>query len=152
MTQQPLNSAPVYAIQMVREREVLYAAQRLTAPQQAVAAFNALVGNPDRENFAVIMLDAKNKIVGLHVVSQGSLNQTIVHPRETFKAAILANAATVILAHNHPSGDTKPSREDMEITKRLREAGDILGIKVLDHVIVDTDSGSYTSFVEGGLL
>lgn len=85
-------------------------------------------------------------------MSQGSLNQSIVHPRETFKAAILANAAAVILAHNHPSGDTAPSREDREITRRLQEAGELLGIKVLDHVIVATDSGNYLSYVESGLL
>jgi len=99
-----------------------------------------------------MMLDGKNRITTIHVVSEGSLNQSIVHPRETFKSAILANAAAVILAHNHPSGDTTPSREDREITRRLREAGDILGIKVLDHVIVDTDSGNSFSFVESGLL
>lgn len=150
--QQTFNSAPVYAIQMVRERELLYCAQSLTEPGEAAAAFNALVGDPDRENFAVIMLNGKNKITGLHIVSQGSLNQSVVHPRETFKAAILANAAAIILAHNHPSGETQPSHEDKEITKRLREAGDLLGIKVLDHVIVDTETGNYFSFVEGGLL
>lgn len=153
MSQQlSFKSAPVYAVQMVRERELLYNAQSLHTPQEAAAAFNALVGDPDRESFAVIMLNAKNKISGLHVVSTGSLNQSIVHPRETFKAAILANAAGVILAHNHPSGDTKPSKEDIDITQRLREAGDILNIKVMDHVIVDTETGNYFSFVEGGLL
>jgi len=98
------------------------------------------------------MLDGKNRITGLHIVSEGSLNQSIVHPRETFKAAILANAAAVILAHNHPSGDTSPSREDREITRRLQEAGELLGIKVLDHVIVATDTGNYLSFTESGLL
>jgi DNA repair protein RadC len=149
---QQQQSAPVYAIQMVRERTIMYSAQKLTQPGDAAAAFNALVGDPDRENFVVIMLDAKNKITGLHVVSQGSLNQSVVHPRETFKAAILANAAAIILAHNHPSGETNPSHEDKEITKRLREAGDLLGIKVLDHVIVDTESGNFFSFVERGLL
>ncbi len=146
------EAAPVFAIQMVREREVLYNAQKLTAPADAASAFNALVGDPDRENFAVIMLNGKNKIIGLHVVSQGSLNQSVVHPRETFKAAILANAAGIILAHNHPSGDTAPSQEDKAVTKRLAEAGELLGIKVLDHVVVDTETGNYLSFVEEGLL
>jgi len=82
----------------------------------------------------------------------GSLNQSIVHPRETFKAAILANAAAVILAHNHPTGDLSPSSEDIAITRRLKEAREILGIRVLDHVIIDTDSRSNLSFVERGLI
>jgi len=75
-----------------------------------------------------------------------------VHPRETFKAAILANAAAVILAHNHPTGDLSPSSEDIAITRRLKEAREILGIRVLDHVIIDTDSRSNLSFVERGLI
>ena len=95
MTQLTLNTTPVYAIQMVRERELMYNAQKLTTPGQAAAAFNALVGDPDRENFAVIMLNGKNKVAGLHVVSQGSLNQSVVHPRETFKAAIQIGRAHV---------------------------------------------------------
>jgi DNA repair protein RadC len=88
----------------------------------------------------------------LHLVSQGSLNQSIVHPRETFKSAILANSSAIILAHNHPTGDLTPSSEDIAITRRLKEAGDLLGIRVLDHIIVDTDSGDCQSFAEIGLL
>ena len=96
----------------------------------------------------------KNKLYSLHAPEVSTLPEPVNSspPRNAFKSAILANAAAVILAHNHPSGDTTPSREDKEITKRLREAGDILGIKVLDHVIVDTDSGISFSFVESGLL
>lgn len=152
MTAQAKKTIDVVTIQMVRERKLAYNGTRLTTPQQAAQAFNELLGNPDREYFVAMMLDGKNRITTIHVVSEGSLNQSIVHPRETFKSAILANAAAVILAHNHPSGDTTPSREDREITRRLREAGEILGIKVLDHVIVDTDSGNSFSFVESGLL
>ena len=98
------------------------------------------------------MLDGKNRVTAVHLVSQGSLSQSIVHPRETFKSAVLANAAAVILVHNHPSGDVTPSREDAEITRRLKEAGELLGIRVLDHLIVDTESGHYTSFTSQGLL
>ncbi len=81
-------------------------------------------------------LNTKNNITGINVVSIGSLNSSLVHPREVFKAAILGNAAAIILAHNHPSGDPSPSPEDLEITRRLVEAGKILGIEVLDHVII----------------
>ena len=152
MTKAARKSIDVINVQMVKERHYLYNSERLTAPQQAANAFCEIIGDPDREFFATLMLDGKNRITGLHVVSEGSLNQSIVHPRETFKAAILANAAAVILAHNHPSGDTAPSREDRDITRRLQEAGELLGIKVLDHVIVATDTGNYMSFTESGLL
>lgn len=152
MTKAARKTIDVINVQMVKERHYLYNSNRLTAPQQAAEAFTQIIGDVDREYFVTLFLDGKNRITGLHVVSQGSLNQSIVHPRETFKAAILANAAAVILAHNHPSGDTSPSHEDREITRRLREAGELLGIKVLDHVIVATDTGNYTSFTETGLL
>jgi len=83
-------------------------------------------------------------------VSEGSLNQSIVHPREVFAPAVRESAAAVIFVHNHPSGDPSPSREDREITRRLKEAGELLGIRVLDHVIVG--DGSYYSFTESGVL
>lgn len=152
MTQTAFASAQVVNIQMIRERELLYNGARLTAPEQAAEAFCALVGNPDREYFLCLLLDGKNRITGIHTVSQGSLNQSIVHPRETFKAAILANSAAIILAQNHPTGDLTPSSEDIAITRRLKEAGDILGIRVLDHVIIDTETGKHNSFANQGLL
>ena len=152
MTQTAFASIDIINIQMIKERQLLYNGNRLTTPEQAAEAFCSLVGNPDRECFVALLLDGKNRITGLHLVSQGSLNQSIVHPRETFKAAILANAAAVFLAHNHPSGDTTPSSEDIAITRRLKEAGELLGVRILDHVIVDTDSGRSSSFVERGLI
>ena len=103
------------------------------------------------EVFILMCLDTKNKVTGLFKVSQGSLNTNIVHPREVFKRALLQNANSIILAHNHPSGDTTPSSEDILITKRLDEAGDILGIKVLDHLIVGA-GGRYKSFKEDGII
>jgi len=97
------------------------------------------IRNSDREHFVALHLDARNQVTALEIVSTGSLNASLVHPREVFKAAILNNAASVILAHNHPSGDTTPSREDIELTRRLVQAGDILGIDVFDHIIVGPD-------------
>ena len=152
MTQTAFEALDVINIQMIKERKLLYNGNRLTMPEQAAEAFCTLVGDPDREYFVALLLDGKNRITGLHLVSQGSLNQSIVHPRETFKSAILANAAAIILAHNHPTGDLTPSQEDIASTRRLKEAGDLLGIKILDHVIIDTDTGSNKSFVEMGLL
>lgn len=152
MKQTTFESAAVINIQMVRERQLLYNGARLTTPEMAAEAFCSLIGDPDREYFVCLLLDGKNRITGIHTVSQGSLNQSIVHPRETFKAAILANSAAIILAHNHPSGDLTPSREDREITRRLKEAGELLGIRVLDHVIIDTETGKSNSFVNQGLM
>ena len=108
------------------------------------------LGACDRECFAVALLDRKNRVTGFHVVSIGCLQGTLVHPREVFKAAILANAAAIIALHNHPSGDPTPSAEDREVTQRLRAAGELLDIPLLDHVILAADG--YWSLVEGGAL
>jgi DNA repair protein RadC len=93
----------------------------------------------DREYFFVIHLDTKGKIISVEIVSIGNLNSTVVHPREVFKTAILNNTHAIILAHNHPSGDPSPSKEDLAITERLISSGELLGIEVKDHVILGKD-------------
>jgi DNA repair protein RadC len=103
-----------------------------------------------KEHFLALLLDGRNRIIRRVQISEGSLNQSIVHPREVFSPAVRESAAAVILVHNHPSGDPAPSAEDIAITRRLREAGEIMGIRVLDHIIVG--DGDFTSFVERGLL
>jgi DNA repair protein RadC len=103
----------------------------------------------DREQFRIVLLDAKNHVLGVRVVSVGSLSSSIVHPREIFKEAIARSSAAIILVHNHPSGDPTPSREDVEVTRRLVEAGRLLGIEVLDHVVVGDNK--YVSFKEKGI-
>jgi DNA repair protein RadC len=105
----------------------------------------------DREHFVVIHMDCRNRPTDIETVSIGSLSNSIVHPREVFKGAVCKSSAALILAHNHPSGDTTPSREDIEVTKRLADAGRILGIEVIDHVIV-ADDGQFLSFKERGLI
>lgn len=90
----------------------------------------------DREHFRVLYLDRKNGLLAMEDVSIGSLHSSIVHPREVFKTAVKKSAAAIILVHNHPSGDPGPSREDIEVTRRLIEAGNIMGIEVLDHIII----------------
>jgi len=94
-----------------------------------------LLQGADREMFLCIHLSTKNRVISWEVVAIGSLDSSVVHPRELFKGAILANAASVILVHNHPSGDPTPSRADVRLTGRMVEAGEILGISVLDHVV-----------------
>jgi len=98
--------------------------------------FLSKMSNLKKENFKVIYLDSRKKIIKEETIFVGSLNSTIVHPREIFEPAISEGAAAVILMHNHPSGDSAPSKEDLEITKQLIESGKILGIEVLDHIII----------------
>jgi len=122
--------------------------QRYTAPAQVYEAFKFLM-QETKEMFITLHLNGKNSIICIDLVSVGSLNQSIVHPRSVFQTALLSNAAACLLIHNHPTGDPTPSREDIEITRRLKEAGELLGIKILDHIIVGDD---YFSFVDKGLL
>lgn len=152
MTQTSFEQLAVVTVQIVQERPILYNGERLSQPEQAAKAFQTFLGNPDRECMVAFLVDGKNRITSVHLVSQGSLNQTIVHPREVYKAACLANSAGLIICHNHPTGDTTPSREDIEITRRLKEAGEILGIKLIDHLIIDTETGKFNSFINCGLL
>lgn len=122
---------------------------RYTDPQQIFDAFRWM-RNETKEWFLSLHLDGKNRIICIDVVSIGSLNQSIVHPRETFKTALMSSAAALILVHNHPTNDPTPSREDLSITRRLREAGEIIGIKVLDHIIIGDET--FTSFASQGLM
>jgi DNA repair protein RadC len=121
---------------------------RYTSPEQVFDTFSFL-RRETKEYFFAIHLDGKNRICCVDEVSVGSLNQSVVHPREVFKTALLSSAASIILVHNHPTGDSTPSREDIEITRRLKEAGEIIGVKLLDHIII---GDSYLSFASQGLL
>ncbi|AGA70470.1 DNA replication and repair protein RadC [Desulfitobacterium dichloroeliminans LMG P-21439] len=104
----------------------------------------------DREHFRVVSLSTKNHVLGISSISVGSLNSSLVHPRECFKEAIRRNSNAIILLHNHPSGDPSPSREDLDVTQRLSDGGQILGIEVLDHVIIGDNR--YISLKERGIL
>ncbi|HMS83859.1 MAG TPA: JAB domain-containing protein [Nitrospira sp.] len=105
----------------------------------AAAVLRPCFAGLDREQFLVCCLDAKNVSIGVNIVSIGTLTLSLVHPREVFKAAILLNACAIIAVHNHPSGDPTPSPEDRTLTTRLRDAGDLLGIRLLDHLILGDD-------------
>lgn len=107
----------------------------LQGPDAAAAALFRYIGHRDREHFAVLHLDTRHRIRGVEIVAIGSLNQAVVHPREVFKAAILSNAAALICGHNHPSGDPTPSEDDLELHRHLKDAGKLLGIEVVDHIV-----------------
>jgi DNA repair protein RadC len=121
----------------------------VSSPADVDRLLRGRIANHDRENFIVVLLNTKNEVIGTPLVSVGTLSASLVHPREVFKPAIRSSAASVVLAHNHPSGKAEPSREDREVTGRLVEAAEILGIEVLDHVIVGED---YFSMKENGML
>ena len=141
----------MYELKVVRERRAGYGAlTQVRVGRDVFEAFRGRFEQADREEFLVLLLDGKNKVLGFHVASVGTLTSSLAHPREIFKAAILANAAAIILVHNHPSGDPAPSAEDLSITKRLKEVGELLGIQVLDHIIIG--DGRYVSFIESGFL
>jgi DNA repair protein RadC len=121
----------------------------VSSPADVERLLRGRIANLDRENFVVLLLNTKNEVIETSTVSVGTLGASLVHPREVFKPAVRASAASVILAHNHPSGKVEPSREDREVTRRLGEAAGILGIEVLDHVIV---GDGYFSMKEHGML
>ncbi|MDN3515555.1 MAG: DNA repair protein RadC [Candidatus Brocadia sp.] len=113
--------------------------------------FHEQLREKKQEVFLAVLLDNKNRIIKVEAdVTKGSLTSSIAHPREAFKAAIKESAASVIFVHNHPSGDPEPSKEDIQITQRLSEAGNIVGIKVLDHIIIG--NGSFVSFKDKGII
>ena len=135
-------------VRLVRERAGAFG-PAMNCAGDIAAAFGPELTALDREHFMCLHLDAKNRLISRETVSIGHLTAALVHPREVFKAAILANAASIALIHGHPSGDPEPSREDVEITRRLVKAGELLGIPVLDHVVVATRG--HVSLAERGL-
>ncbi len=123
----------------------------LCASREVADYFEPRLRDAKKEEFRCVLLDAKNRIIREERVSVGSLTASLVHPRDTFKAAVRESAAAVIFVHNHPSGDTRPSQEDILLTRRLVQAGELLGIRVLDHVIVGSGNSHY-SFRDSGLI
>jgi len=146
------DGIPVYRVCLVREGRVPYYNQQIRSAVDASTLVHTYLADVDREHFVVLMLDQKNKVIGIHTVSIGSLTASIVHPREVFKPAMLSNAAALILAHNHPSGQPQPSQEDRTLTVRLVAAGKLLGMAILDHIIIGDGTSAYFSFADEGLL
>jgi len=122
----------------------------LGGPQDVFQHYGPLLRDEPRERFLVVMLDGRHRILGEATVSIGTLTASLVHPREVFRPALERAAAAIVLVHNHPSGDPSPSGEDRRVTRRLRSAGELLGVRVVDHVVV-ADAG-YFSFQEAGEL
>ncbi len=146
----PVYRIPIYRVALVRDSSQPTTTQQILQPADAHEILATYLAGADRENLVVLMMDTKHKVIGINTVGVGTLSGTLIHPREVFKPAILANAAAIIMAHNHPSGDPEPSPEDISVTKQIAEAGKVLCISVLDHIIVGDER--FYSFQDHGLL
>jgi DNA repair protein RadC len=130
----------------------------ITNPGAVVKTIRASIQDKAKEHFKLLLLNTRNGLIGIAPISVGTANASLVHPREVFKAAIAHGAASVVLAHNHPSGNPEPSDDDVSLTRRLVEAGRLLGIEVLDHIVIgrenrkDGSKEKFVSFKEKGLL
>lgn len=140
----------VVSIKMVKEGSVLYPNRKIAAPSDTADLVREFLETADREMLLVVCLDTKNQPTCINIASIGTLNSSLLHPREIFKPAILGNAASIIISHNHPSGDTTPSTEDINVTHRVKEASKLLCIDLLDHIIIGFDS--YVSLKEKGII
>ena len=138
-----------FHIKLVREGQPMYH-RAISAPADAATFFQEQIGDSVQEHFIAIFLNARNIPIGWREIARGSVSASLVHPRELFLAAIKVVASSIIVAHNHPSGDASPSKDDIELTRRLKQAGDLLGIEVLDHLIITADT--HISLKEKGIL
>lgn len=143
----PEKRVNIVSLKLVKESSVLYETRKISNPYDAYRLAKNFLADSDGEKFVVICLDTKNQPVSIEIVSIGTINSAMVHPREVFKVAILSNASKIICFHNHPSGSTDFSKEYEVITNRLQKCGEILGIELVDHIVVGYDD-KYFSFKE----
>ena len=137
-----------YSVRKDGDGQPIVVGRDLSTPRDTAASLMTMLQDEPSEVFAILCITTKHRVIAYHEVSRGTLDATLVHPREVFKVALLANAAAIILTHNHPSGDPSPSPDDVQLTRRLVDAGALLGVQVLDHIIVGDNR--YYSFKEAG--
>lgn len=145
------NEIKVVNVRLVKEPS-LYSTKEVTSPEAVMEVVASELKNYDREVFAILNLKTNGKPINLHICSVGTLDATMVNPREAFKAIILSNAASFICVHNHPSGNCEPSQDDIAVTERMVKCGELMGIKMLDHIIIAAETGEQASFLRKGLL
>ncbi|MEK4712068.1 JAB domain-containing protein [Sporosarcina sp. FSL K6-5500] len=146
----PAKRVDIVSLRLVKETSLLYKDRAIRSPEDGYNLFKQFLGELDREYLVVMCLDVKNQPTAINVCHIGSLNASIVHPREVMKAGILSNAASILICHNHPSGQPEPSQEDIDVTNRLAEAGRIMGIELIDHLIIG--DGRYVSLKDKGYI
>lgn len=148
----PAKRVDIVQCKLVKEApSIRYAPRFISSPDDAHGLVKLLLADADREMMVLVCLDRKGQPTHMQTVSIGTLSSSLVHPREVYKAAILSNSGSIILAHNHPSGDPTPSRQDIEVTNRMKEAGELLGIELMDHIIIGHDD-RYVSLKSTGRL
>jgi len=151
-TPEPGTSIGMYSVRLVKERDIPYKKRvEVSSPADVAAFMRSYYKDCPEERFVSLMVSTSNRIIGMHVVSVGTLSASLVAPREVFRSALMQGLTNaIVLCHNHPSGNTKESREDIRVTRQLVDAGKAMGIPVLDHVIVTEDG--FTSLAEKGVL
>ena len=145
------NELEVVNVRLVKEPS-LYSPEPIHSPDDVLKVIAKEIATYDREVFAILNLKSSGQIINLNICSIGTLNASLVSPREVFKSSILSNAANFIAIHNHPSGNPSPSSEDIDTTKRLEMCGGLLGIEMLDHIIIAGETGERFSFRENGMM
>lgn len=144
----------VYSVRLVKEKGGLYdlESKKVRSPQDAVHIINTVLDMPSlpKEHFVIATLNTKNEVMGIHTIHVGTVNASLVNPRDVYQQALLNNATSVIAFHNHPSGDPSPSREDIEVTERLVSAGKLIGVDLMDHIIIG--SPKFVSLKEKGYV
>ena len=141
----------VVRVRLVRDAP-LYSEKRLASFEDVVELMEEELSSYDREVMCVLNLDSQGRALNMNIASMGTINKSLASPREIFKSSILSNAASILLMHNHPSGDPRPSQEDLNVTGLLVSCGYMLDIHILDHIIIGGMSGEYFSFQKEGLL
>lgn len=151
--EQEYSCVPIFTLKLVRGRSIRYPSATVSNHLQAAHVMDLYLRDKDCEHLIVIMIDAQNQMIGLHMVAVGGISGLNLQLRDIFKAAIAARASSIILGHNHPSGATQPSQEDISFTKKAVQAGKLLGIGVVDHIIVSSGiNQSCTSFMALGMM
>jgi DNA repair protein RadC len=139
-------------VSVIRDGKKVESDKAMDCPDRSAKAAREIIGHDEREHLIVFLLDARSQVKHFQVVSIGTLSASLVHPREVFRPAVVWGAAGIIVVHNHPSGDTSPSPDDRETTRRLARAGELLGIPLLDHIIIADGKTDFFSFKTAGVL
>lgn len=151
MMSQPSKRINIVSLEIVKESSLLYGPRQCTSVEAAYKLVSPFIKNKDREHLLVVGLNTKNEPTIINLAHIGTVNQSIATPRDIFKPVLLSNSTRYLIAHNHPSGDPEPFKQDYLLTKRLKEAGELLGIELLDHLIVGPND-IYYSFKENEQL
>lgn len=146
-----MNELEVVNVRLVKEPS-MYSEKKISSPKDVVELMAKEMAQYDREVFCILNMKNSGQIINMNIVSIGTINASLVSPREVFKSSILSNASGIIALHNHPSGSIKPSKEDMAVTKRLRKCGALLDVELLDHIIVGGSNGEMFSFRNENML